>query len=83
MSRRGFKAECEDCPTITGGYGETIRNGVMSWTGSAQAQVEVMAWARGHVQEEPTHTVTVNHYMSLDFDASEMDKDIWKAITGG
>lgn len=84
MARGGFKAECQDCPTLDDlDYGGVIRNGVMSWTGSTQAQVEVMGWAQQHVREEPTHRVKVNHYMTLDFDATEMDHDLWRAITGG
>jgi len=63
-------------------WGATIHNGVMSWTGSVQAQVEVMAWARKHVQET-AHEVKVRHYMSVDYDASEMDLSIWRALTGG
>lgn len=67
---------------IGGDYGELIRNGVVSWTGSVQAQIEVVGWARLHAAETG-HTVKMRHYMSMEFDASEMDADMWRALTGG
>ena len=83
MSRQGFQAQCQGCPTITGeDYGETIHNGVMSLNGSVQAQVEVMTWAKQHAIET-THDVKVTHYIHMEFNATEMDRKVWEAITGG
>jgi len=82
VSRVGFTAACQDCPTVTGDYGERIHNGVMSWSGSVQAQIEVMNWAKSHA-DETGHTITVRHYISLDVEANEMDAEVWRKLTSG
>lgn len=83
MSRQGFSAECRDCPTVRGtDYGELIRNGVMSWTTSVQAQVEVVEWAKGHAIDTG-HAVMVSRYITYPVMFDHIAPEIITAVNGG
>lgn len=82
-SRSGFSAECHDCPTMIGEeYGQTIYTGVVSINDSAQAQAEIVEWARIHALIHD-HAVRVSKYISWDFEVKHMDPEIWTKVTGG